>query len=261
MSRGARGLPRISAGRAPICYTSVSSTDEDSAMREVAFFCTLCGQRIASTECLYGSSFTCARCGARVAVPEKPGDVTAATPAAHPTAPDDQASTAPAPEMTVLEFAPSAKAHGGAVALGAVTVLIALIGMLWLWWTQHSPWWQLLTLSCLGAGLFLLGRAYLAVKTVRYRLTSQRLLVITGLLARTTQELELFRVKDIAVNQSLMARILGYGTITVFSTDDSSPVLVLAGIGNPLGIKELIRDHYKEARRALGLRATEFIQS
>jgi len=233
--------------------------DEDSDMTEIVFFCTLCGQRNTGTERTYGASFTCSRCGASVIVPAKPSDDNALS--NRRVEPDNTASRTTTPEVTIIEFAPSIKAHGCGVVFRAVLCLTAMIGIFWVWLMQESPWWHLLSLLCLIAGLFLLGRACAAVKTVQYRLTNQRLLMIAGLFARTTQELELFRVKDISVSQTLLARVLGYGTITVFSTDDSNLIVLLAGIGNPLGIKELIRDNYMEARRSLGLLATEFIQS
>jgi uncharacterized membrane protein YdbT with pleckstrin-like domain len=96
---------------------------------------------------------------------------------------------------------------------------------------------------------------------VQYRLTNQRLFVLTGLFSKETQEIELFRIKDVTVQQSLIERVLGYGRITVTSSDDTTPHLTISGIANPIGIKELIRENYKDARKALGLRATEFIQS
>ena len=36
-------------------------------------------------------------------------------------------------------------------------------------------------------------------------------------------ELELYRVKDVVVDQAGLQRLLGYGTITVLSADDTTP--------------------------------------
>jgi len=85
--------------------------------------------------------------------------------------------------------------------------------------------------------------------------------VQTGLIAKNLEEVELFRVKDVTLRQGVLDRLLGTGTVTVLSTDDTAPVLEIQGILHPLDAKERIRTAFRAARQREGLRTGEFIAS
>ena len=121
--------------------------------------------------------------------------------------------------------------------------------------------WGVLLLPVVGLGLFLLARAGYLVASTRYRLTTQRLFAETGLIAKNLEEVELFRVKDVTLRQGVLDRLLGVGTVTVLSTDDTAPELELAGIRDPLAAKEVLRTAFRAARQREGLRTGEFIAS
>ena len=116
-------------------------------------------------------------------------------------------------------------------------------------------------LTPVGVGLFLLLRAWYLVASTRYRLTTQRLFAQTGLIAKNLEEVELFRVKDVTLSQGMLDWMLGTGTVTVLSTDDTAPRLALAGIRDPLAAKEAIRTAFRAARQREGMRTAEFIPS
>jgi len=234
-------------------------------MAEAIFFCTLCGHKIIGNDTFYGSTFTCPACAARVTIPAMP--VTAAADASEPAPAAAAVQVEPAlpvqiRELTILEFAPTRKAHLGEMIGGGALTLVGGATVLWLWISPaRSNWWIVLAAPAMLAGVYLLAKLWIDLKSMQYRLTNQRLFVLKGLFSKETQELELFRIKDIAVQQSLLQRVLGYGQVTIVSSDDMTPIVTLRGIANPIGIKELVRENYKEARKAMGLRATEFIQS
>ena len=48
--------------------------------------------------------------------------------------------------------------------------------------------------------------------------TNKRVIIKVGLISRRTAELNLNKVENIGVNQSILGRILNYGTITVVGT-------------------------------------------
>ena len=121
--------------------------------------------------------------------------------------------------------------------------------------------WGVLLLPVVGLGLILLARAWYLVASTRYRLTTQRLFAQTGLIAKNLEEVELFRVKDVTLSQGMLDRMLGTGTVTVLSTDDTAPRLALAGIRDPLAAKEAIRTAFRAARQREGMRTAEFIPS
>ena len=74
-------------------------------------------------------------------------------------------------------------------------------------------------------------------------------------------ELELYRVKDVVVDQGGLQRLLGYGTITVLAADDTTPEVDLVGVSSPTQVKEMIRTQYRAARQREGVHPTEFMQS
>jgi membrane protein YdbS with pleckstrin-like domain len=84
--------------------------------------------------------------------------------------------------------------------------------------------------------------------TLRYRLTNHRLFTQRGLLGRDNDEVELIRVDDVSVHQNVLQRVFDVGTITVISTDSSSPRLLMEGIQQPMAVKEEIRNQVRARR-------------
>jgi hypothetical protein len=92
---------------------------------------------------------------------------------------------------------------------------------------------------------------------IRWIVTSQRLRVVRGLLNRSTEEVELTRVRDVSYEQTLAQRALGIGTVTVVGTDVTSPTVVLHDVEDPEAVKELIRQAVQEQRRRYRVRQVE----
>jgi uncharacterized membrane protein YdbT with pleckstrin-like domain len=92
---------------------------------------------------------------------------------------------------------------------------------------------------------------------IRWELTTERLRVVRGILSRSTEEVELTRVRDVSYDQSLAQRALGIGTITVVGTDATSPTVVLHDVEDPENVKELIRQAVRDQRRRLRVRQVE----
>lgn len=223
-------------------------------MPELTFYCVLCGASIKGNESFYGTEFSCPACNARVLIPRRdPQETSAPQPAPTPTPPG------PAREQPVASFSPVLRAHAGRLSLVILLVLAALAALVLLW--HQSPWNWYGAAALFLAALILFLATLWKCKSVRYELSTQRLTIISGLFSKHVDELELFRIKDVLVSQNVWQRMLNYGSVTVLSTDDTTPHLTIANIRAPLQAKELLRDAYREARRAAGLRATEFIQS
>lgn len=88
---------------------------------------------------------------------------------------------------------------------------------------------------------------YLTILFIKYTLTTETLTVRTGIIARRFNNLELFRVKDYVVSQSMTERIFQLMTVTLITTDTTNPKATLDGI--PLSnITETIRDLVQKAR-------------
>ena len=143
----------------------------------------------------------------------------------------------PEEEKTIGEWRPAGRAYLGLILWGIALLPVFLLGVMWLL------------------------RAWYLVASKRYRLTTQRLFVQTGLVAKNLEEVELFRVKDVTLNQGFLQRLLGVGTVVVLSTDDTAPRLELSGLRAPMEVKETLRNAFRAARQREGMRMAEFIPS
>jgi uncharacterized membrane protein YdbT with pleckstrin-like domain len=92
---------------------------------------------------------------------------------------------------------------------------------------------------------------------IRWVLTTERLRVVRGILNRSTEEVELMRIRDVAYEQSLAQRALGIGTVTLVGTDMTSPEVVLHDIEDPEQVKEMIRQAVRDQRRRNRVRQVE----
>lgn len=89
---------------------------------------------------------------------------------------------------------------------------------------------------------------YFLVLSSSYYLTDQQLIIERGVFVKTVNYLELYRIKDILVNQSFWMKAIGLMNITLLSFDSSESLLILKGIK----ISELpqsIRNHVQECRQ------------
>ncbi len=75
-----------------------------------------------------------------------------------------------------------------------------------------------------------------------YRITSQRVIVETGLFSKRVDQLDLYRIVDFVVERSFGQRIMGTGTLTIDSMDKTTPITRIEGIRtNVMGLYERVR--------------------
>jgi hypothetical protein len=73
-----------------------------------------------------------------------------------------------------------------------------------------------------------------------YRLTPRRLFVRTGLIRRRLDQVELLRVKDIFVTQTLLDTWMGIGHVVIVSSEQTLPRATLYGIEQPRHVMDSI---------------------
>ncbi len=118
-------------------------------------------------------------------------------------------------------------------------------------WTGHPSQWQNLGWFALCLLLIPIPVAiwkWLETRNTTYTLSDQRLKFTRGIFTKTTEDLELYRVRDTKFEQSLFERMVGLGKIELFTTDETSPTIKLAYIENAEAVREKIRA-LVEARR------------
>ncbi len=94
--------------------------------------------------------------------------------------------------------------------------------------------------AALGSiGLVLLARPWFRSIGCEFAVTDKRVLIKVGLIRRHSLELLLPKVEGIGVDQSILGRILGYGTITVSGTGGTRESFEL--IANPLEFRRQVQ--------------------
>jgi uncharacterized membrane protein YdbT with pleckstrin-like domain len=143
------------------------------------------------------------------------------------------------PTEPLLRARPSLKSFAGLyLVLGVLCILVWVAGATLD--TGVSP----LLIALAGPVLMALGIAYswLVRLCAEYRLFQDSLEIETGLVARKVDNLQLFRVRDLRLRQSVLGRLFGTGDITVTSTDQSTPHLTIRGVAEPRALYDTLRD-------------------
>ena len=92
-----------------------------------------------------------------------------------------------------------------------------------------------------------------------YGVSEDRLFVKTGILSTHEDEVRLYRVTDISLRRGLWQRIMGMGTIEIFSSDKSMGDFQLENIKNCEEVKETISGLIEKERENNRVSSREFI--
>ena len=93
----------------------------------------------------------------------------------------------------------------------------------------------------------------------RYAMSEDRLFTSVGFLNIKDDEILLYRVRDIDTKRTLGQRLLGVGTVTVMSSDKTTPVMVLKNIKHPVDVKEMIHQQVEEMKLKRRVRIGEIM--
>ncbi|GAA5001779.1 PH domain-containing protein [Pseudoluteimonas lycopersici] len=118
-------------------------------------------------------------------------------------------------------------------------------------WSGHPSQWQNLWWFVACVLLVPIPWAFwrwLETRNTTYTLTGQRLKTTRGVFTRSTEDLELYRVRDSRFEQNLAERMLGLGQVVLFTTDETSPEIRMTFIKDAEAVREKIRT-LVEARR------------
>ena len=73
-----------------------------------------------------------------------------------------------------------------------------------------------------------------------FDITNKRVVVKTGVIKRNTLEMNLNKIESVNVDQSILARMLGYGTITIIGTGGTHETF--RNIANALEFRKLFQE-------------------
>ena len=155
------------------------------------------------------------------------------------------------PETPVDQFrtATARWLYGSAAGIG--TVLLGIAGIV-LTVATSNPLFLLAT----GAALAITGVRWLQTLSTSYRVTDQRLIVCRGLVMKTIDEIELYRIKDVRLDFSLLGQMADIGTLTLTSTDRTTgdAQFVLPDVPHARDRREGLRGLVERARARRGVR-------
>lgn len=97
------------------------------------------------------------------------------------------------------------------------------------------------------------------ISFTRYRLSEDRLFLETGLFNIQSDEIILYRVRDISLQLKLSQRIFGVGSVIVKSTDKTLPELELKNIKHPREVKEMLHKQVEAMKEAKKMRVGEIM--
>src|SRR2546423_11768063 len=132
-------------------------------------------------------------------------------------------------EEVYYEGSPLLRGHLGHLFLWTVLGLL-FIGITVLAGIKHWNFRWYVTLGLVLIGIICFVVPILIVKRNRYRVTNYRVDFERGWLSTTIDTMEPWHVEDIKFHQTLLEKILGVGTIEIFSHDDTTPNLFMRGI-------------------------------
>jgi len=93
----------------------------------------------------------------------------------------------------------------------------------------------------------------------RYAISEDRLFLSIGFWSIRDEEVLLYRVRDISSSRSMWQRLFGVGTVTVTSSDKTTPTIVMKNIKNPMEVKELLHTQVEEMKLRRRVRVGEIM--
>lgn len=97
----------------------------------------------------------------------------------------------------------------------------------------------------------------LPLSFTRYSLYPDRLIIERGFLFRHHDEIRLYRVRDLKMNQGPFQRWFGVGDVVLMSSDMTTPRFVLRDILQPQDVFRTISDLAEYERRRVGVGVIE----
>jgi len=148
-------------------------------------------------------------------------------------------------------FRPSTKGWLLGTLAGWGTILLAIAGIV---------------IAVIGYGLYFLGLVAVSLLIIlwrwfenlaaKYEITEERLIIRRGIISKSIDEIELYRIKDIKIDFSLINQIAGIGRLTIASSDETTRAgdLVIAGIDRAQERRETLRRLVDAARQKRSVR-------
>ncbi len=105
-------------------------------------------------------------------------------------------------------------------------------------WTGHPSFWHWVASLLAVVGLFFLIREWYGWWTTEVAVTNLRVIYKTGFIKRRTNEMNMDKVESVQVDQSILGRVLDYGTVIITGTGIG--LETLTGVAKPIELRNSI---------------------
>jgi uncharacterized membrane protein YdbT with pleckstrin-like domain len=131
----------------------------------------------------------------------------------------------------------------------------------WGWLRGTLAGWGTLLLCLVGVGLIIVLVKWIQNLAATYEITEERLIIRRGILFKSVDEIELYRVKDIRIDFTLLNQWANIGTIAISSSDETtrSGDLILPHIENAQARREQLRRLVDTARQKRRVREIDMV--
>jgi uncharacterized membrane protein YdbT with pleckstrin-like domain len=132
----------------------------------------------------------------------------------------------------------------------------------WGWLRGTLAGWGTLILCLVGVGFLIVLARWIENLGATFEVTGDRLVIRRGIFMKSVDEIELYRVKDIRLDYSLLNQWAGIGTITLVSSDETtrSGALAIPYVERAQERRERLRDLVDKARQRRRVREIDMVQ-
>ncbi len=95
---------------------------------------------------------------------------------------------------------------------------------------------------------------WLASLTTRFEITTQRIRIEKGIFSKSRQDLELFRIDDLSLEEPFGMRVVGHALLVLRSTDRNTPEVKLYGIPGLAALADKLRECALRERERRGVK-------
>lgn len=136
-------------------------------------------------------------------------------------------------EEVIWEGRPSHWAHGSTYALGVIFFWLVI-------------------------PVIVAGRKAIGIMSTEYTVTDERILVKKGILSKSEHQLELYRVKDIQVEQPFMLGLHDLAHIELRTSDPTHPTFRLKAVPRDENLRDRIRNRVEQRRDEKDVREVDY---
>jgi membrane protein YdbS with pleckstrin-like domain len=96
-------------------------------------------------------------------------------------------------------------------------------------------------LSLAAAAMLVFLFKIIRLKSIRYRITSDRIEWSRGILSRNVDNIDMFRIVDMSMHRSFSDRLVGIGSVVLITTDKTDPQFRFEKTGNPNQLYSIVK--------------------